>query len=504
MPKTENKITKTTIEDYLRCAFPAVAVESHEEGRLLQEIRAIGKLKGFENMRVVTISASQNLFDTHGDRENPAGRILERACTYPKAFAYVAEKPEHVLVVYDFQHIIKNGGSYRALKDQFKALKEQGSCVILVAPNWDLPSELTHDVPVLDFALPTRDQLSTALEVVVDSAKMASLKEDQKAACLDAASGLTLQEAENSFALSLSKTRRLEPQVISDEKMKLVRASGLLTIEPPPEVEPAGLNEYKRFVREEVLPVKDDPELRVKGILTVGVPGTGKTLFGRAIGQMLGWPVLGCDIGSLKAGIVGGSEANMRRMTKLAEGCAPCVLLFDEIEKGVGGHESSGRTDGGTTLGMVGHLLKWLQDQKGVLAVMTCNDYSLLPAPLARAGRIDAHFFVDLPTETEREEIAWVHLLRFGCDNRDLAAAVVPLSANWTGAEIEQLIKSAARRTRRQITPESLVDAARDIRPISKTKASEIEALRVWAKDSFRIANSLDAPKAEMKARKIR
>ncbi|RMH37670.1 MAG: AAA family ATPase [Nitrospirae bacterium] len=98
----------------------------------------------------------------------------------------------------------------------------------------------------------------------------------------------------------------------------------------------------------------------------------------------------------------------------IAEAIAPCVLWLDEIEKAIGGHASSAATDSGVTLGMVGTLLTWMQEFTGqVLVMATCNDYQKLPAEFTRAGRFDERFFVDLPSEDERYEIAMIHLRRY-------------------------------------------------------------------------------------------
>ncbi len=221
---------------------------------------------------------------------------------------------------------------------------------------------------------------------------------------------------------------------------------------------------------------------------------------------MLGWPVLRLDIGALKGSLVGQSESNMRAALKLAEAVAPCVLWLDELEKGIGGYQSSAQTDSGVTLGMVGSLLTWQQEHTSpVLTIATVNDHAKLPAELTRAGRFDESFFVDIPNRAEREHIACIHLARFGCvaqsdqnvessDNAApaLSSHIAELSQGWTGAEIEQLVKSAARRANRRPTPELLTTCAADVKPLLQTRSSEFNAMRAWAKNALRFANTPD------------
>jgi len=378
---------------------------------------------------------------------------------------------------------------------------------VLVAPSWQIPPELEHDIPVIHEPLPSREDLAGALSTCARSVDVdpASIPAETRAAILDAASGLTLGEAEGAIALAYNGTGFL-PDVISNEKMKRVRQSGYLTVSVPADIESlGGLGEFKRYVETEIIPAMTDPQLRVKGVLLVGIPGTGKSLAARVLAAMLKRCILRCDIGSLKDSKQGESERKLREALKLAEAVAPIVLWFDEIEKGVGGAASSSQTDGGTLLGMVGSLLTWMQEHTAdIIIVATCNDYKKLPAELTRAGRFDERFFVDMPMNPdERAEIAAVHLKRFGA-NVDHASAITPITEGWTGAEIEQLVISTARRTARNITPEALLTAADDIKPISVVRKAEIEALREWGNNYLRPANTAVAKTVPTVERRIR
>ena len=488
------------LKSYFGAAFPAVAVSTCEEVRFVQSL-----LAEFPEKTVLAISAVGGLRDlrTHA--------VLDETATFGKAFAAATHRPETLLVVFDWQGVARNAAAYRALKDQFVELKARGCCIVLIAPSWNLPHELQHDLPILEWSLPSRDQLREALTLVADSAGE-TVDATTEAACLDAAAGLTLQEAENSFALALVECNALDANRIAEEKMRLVKNSGFLEVWPAVAPESVGgLDALKDYFVREVLPSRDDADLRVRGVMLVGIPGTGKSLAAKAAGALLGWPVLRLDIGALKGSLVGQSESNMRAALKLAEAVAPCVLWLDELEKGVGGYQSSAQTDSGVTLGMVGSLLTWQQEHKApVLTIATVNDHSKLPAELTRAGRFDESFFVDIPNPTEREHIAGIHLARFGCEPgiesatnggdtrsdgsgaKPLASHIAELSHGWTGAEIEQLVKSAARRANRRPTPELLTSCAAEVKPLMRTRATEFNAMRVWARNALRFANTPD------------
>ena len=131
--------------------------------------------------------------------------------------------------------------------------------------------------------------------------------------------------------------------------------------------------------------------------------------------------------------------------------------------------------------------------------VTTVNDFGKLPPELTHPGRVDEKFFCDLTAFDERYQIAMIQIYRL-CQLRAIHYQTVKVMANYlagltaeyTGAEIEQIIKSAARRTSRQITEESLLQAAQEITPISRS--SNIKELRQWAMHNLRMANDQPVP----------
>lgn len=482
---------------YRAAGYPAIAVESVEEERLIAALRnGLATPPGMESGTMLVASATGVVDQTTGQRSAPG---------YPAAIATAAQKENSLLVFLDWQHVSRNAGAYRVLRDALPTLRAQGSMVILVAPAWALPAELEHEIPVVRWSLPTREELGAAVAVVAQSAGIDEVGD--LTPVLDAAAGLTLAEAEGAAALAVAEGGSIDPTIIQREKLRLVKSTGYLEVWQPCPVEDfGGCGELRSYLENEVVQSASDLDLAVRGILLVGVPGTGKSLACRMVGAALQWPVIRLDVGACKGSLVGETERRLRDGLARVEALAPCVLVLDEIEKAVGGYASSAATDSGTTLGMVGALLTWLQEHKSqVVTVATCNDYSALPPELTRAGRFDERFFVDLPGSDERAEIAAVHLRKYGCEPDGHAARIADLSDGWTGAEIEQLVRSAARRTKRAITAEAIAVSATDIRPISKVRASEIESLRTWAKNSLRIANTRQsaAPAASGGARRV-
>ena len=223
-------------------------------------------------------------------------------------------------------------------------------------------------------------------------------------------------------------------------------------------------------------------------------------------------PLLKMNMSDIMDSKVGQSEKNIDRALKLAESVSPCVLWIDEFEKALAGMSSSDKSDGGTTSRVIQTLLTWLSDKEApVFVIATANDITKLPAELTRAGRFDDIFFVSLPAQSEREEIYKIHLTKRGykiCNTSDdencfTEAQIVELakqSADFTGAEIEQVVAEAGRRayadyrkgnrSTHYIRQEDLLEQISKIVPLSKRNPELLTELRNWAKQSAKCASS--------------
>ena len=120
-----------------------------------------------------------------------------------------------------------------------------------------------------------------------------------------------------------------------------------------------------------------------------------------------------------------------------------------------------------------------------VFLVATANDVSQLPPELIRKGRLDEIFFIELPSPSEREEIFRIHLKKLGFYSADLDIdSLIPISENFSGSEIEQLVISAmykARTLEVNVTTESLVTEILQTKPLAVVMSEKVTALRAWA-----------------------
>lgn len=374
-----------------------------------------------------------------------------------------------------------------------------------------LPPELERELTVVEFALPGKDALRSVLHGILASADVKDLAPELMEKSIDAASGLTTIEAENAFALSYVQTKGIEPTIVAREKALAVKKSGLLEIIETRESLDSigGLDALKDwFLKRRFAFTQraiDYGLPAAKGLLIIGIAGTGKSLTAKVAAQVFGVPLLKLDAGRLYGGLVGQSEANLRSVIQTAEAIAPCCLWLDELEKGLAGSKSSGSTDGGTSARVIGSLLSWLQEKASpVFVVATANDVSQLPPELLRAGRWDQMFFVDLPNQIEREAIWTIQIRKHhrnpaDFDTNQLARA----SEGLTGSEIEAVVVESLYNAFDRNTEPTDLDIARvltEFVPLSKTMAEQITSLRSWAKGRARFATT---PPSHSKVRKF-
>lgn len=188
---------------------------------------------------------------------------------------------------------------------------------------------------------------------------------------VDAALGMTSMEADLAFCLAAVKDSLGEnaPYTVSAEKEQIIRKSGILDFFPKNESlkDVGGMDVLKDWLFKRQIAyqkrARDWGLQEPKGLLLLGVPGCGKSLTAKSIASFWNMPLLRLDVGKVFQGLVGSSEDNIRKAIATAEAVAPCVLWIDEIEKGLGGVQSSGSTDGGVTSRIFSTILTWMQEK---------------------------------------------------------------------------------------------------------------------------------------------
>lgn len=478
------------LETLIRARYPIVYILSWEEARVEEAVQVVANTL---ERKVITWSLTQGMNpQPPGFGQNP--HLVPEL----EVLTQINSGPDQcIYLIKDYHPYMSDYRVIRVLRDLAEKLRPRKQTILIVSPLLKLPPELEKEITVLDFGLPTAEEIEQKLNDVIMAVREnpqldVNLAPEAREAIIHAAQGLTLEEIESVFARSLVRRRMLDVSEILVEKQQIIRKSGILEYSPP-EVTMAdvgGLDLMKEWLRQRRTAFTQKARAfglpSPKGVLLIGVQGGGKSLSAKAVAALWNLPLLRMDMGKVFSGIVGSSEENMRKALSVAESVSPCVLWIDELEKGLAGVQSSSFSDAGTTARVFATFLTWMQEKSApVFLVATANDVSMLPPELMRKGRFDEIFFIDLPHKTDRQDIISIHLKKRKRDPAkfDLVKVAVD-TEGFSGAEIEQVIVGAlftAFDANRELTTDDLVAEAKAVVPLSKMMKEDIDELRDWA-----------------------
>jgi len=262
--------------------------------------------------------------------------------------------------------------------------------------------------------------------------------------------GMTGFEVQAALIQTKRKARFADPKLLSEYRFKQLRKTDLVQYIDTSDYtfeSVGGAGRFKNWVGK--MKSAWTPEGRAfgleppKGVLAVGVWGTGKSLSIKALGNAWGLPVVQLDMGRLRSSGVGDSESNVYQAIRIIEAVAPCIIWIDEAEKSLSGGQSSAQTDSGTTSRMIGALSTWMQETKSPVCVaMTANSLKTLPVEFV--NRMDERWFFDLPSQEDRIDILKIHLKKRKQEPLNYNLALLAEKAeSMVGREIEQCLKAA-------------------------------------------------------------
>ncbi len=456
--------------ELVRACFTGIWIESHEHDDALLEI---SELCREQQWRLATWDIDQGLRVRGGASSNEMG-AADPLTAIRAMKSMSADDGASVIVLTNFHRFLGSAEIVQALARQIVEGKASRNFYIVLSPLVQIPTEIEKLFVVIEHPLPTREQLKEIAEAVATEEGELPAAERLETV-LDAAMGLTRLEAEGAFGLSLVRDQELRPDSIWEIKASTLKKTGLVQLYKGNEdlSSLGGLENLKAFCKRSLLhPSRDNPLRRPRGVLLLGVPGTGKSAFAKALGNEIGRPVLMLDIGALMGSLVGQTEQNVRRALQIADAMEPCILFVDEIEKALSGAAGSGQNDSGVSSRMLGTLLSWMNDHtSNVYLIATCNDVSRMPPELTRAERFDGIVFLDLPGRLQKDQIWDQYVTLFDLD----ADQKRPDDSKWTGAEIRSCCRLSA------LLDMPLQQAAMNVVPIAVTANESVERLRQWA-----------------------
>jgi SpoVK/Ycf46/Vps4 family AAA+-type ATPase len=219
------------------------------------------------------------------------------------------------------------------------------------------------------------------------------------------------------------------------------------------------------------------------GVLFMGVSGCGKSMAAKAIARAWDVPLVRLDMSLVLSGAYGPPEMAFEHATRIAEEIAPIVLWIDELENSFGYDE---RAPGEGNINVFSSFLTWMQDKsQKIFIAATANRIKQLPAELMRKGRFDQLFFLDLPTIEERQQILKIHIALQGAEPSEFDLSYLSaITKEWSGAEIEQVVKSAridAYQENRGFTEEDIAHTTASMVPLAQTMKEQIKEIKDWS-----------------------
>lgn len=474
----------------IRADTPLLAVDTHEEMEVIAAFqRAMPQC--LRPLFAWSITTGLKRLDLDADaKPMSSGEVLN---------AIVDTQQKSVFLLLDYTPFLRYVVTLRQLREIVIRQGVVAHTIVLVGSKLELPQELEQVAVRFRIKLPTQAELD---QMVREEAMAYSREQSGKRVQIHASALKAV--VRNLLGLAASDARRILRRVIASDgmitdadlpvvakaKFDLLSKGGVLSFEYDPIGfdDVAGLRRLKRWVEQrravflgEATRAGLDPP---KGILLLGVQGTGKSLAAKAVAGGFRVPLLRLDMASIYNKYHGETERNLRESLANAEVMAPCVLWIDEIEKAF----ATSGSDDGVSRRILGYFLTWMAERKAkIFLVATANAIEHLPPELLRKGRFDEIFFVDLPAPDARSELFRLHLLKRGLKPEafDLAE-LADASTGFSGAEIEQAVVSALYAAHGEdagLDQRHLLDEVRHTRPLSVLMAEKVNALRQWAQE---------------------
>ncbi|MBI5560439.1 MAG: AAA family ATPase [Deltaproteobacteria bacterium] len=510
------------IKLHVEARYPILWLVSFEERRVEKLLENLCKKMGYNYW---CWSVSRGLYGSDRKKTEKIGR--EKILSVIEEKVLKSEDANNIFLLKDIASYFPSHEFLRRFRDLPAIADEQRSlnAVCILSPTLsEIPPELEEDIIVIELSLPDYEEIEEMVTTTYGHLIPKTWHASIKSILYKSLQGLSMDNIRRVVrkAISLNNGVLNENCIryIQDEKQQIIKKQKMLDYYPHKETidHIGGLDELKKWFieREHVFRLSREKTETLgleipKGLLLIGVPGSGKSLCCKALAGIWNLPLLRMDVGRVFGSTVGESEKNIRRCIQLAEAVSPCIMWIDEIDKAFGG-VTGYQGDSGTQLRVFGTFITWLQEkEKPVFVIATANEPKNLPPELWRKGRYDEVFFVDLPSSEEREEIFRIHLeKRMQEPGRFNVTELTQNSQGYTGAEIEQAVKDAVvttfnelhkgkeakemdeivdRLSSLNLSQEVMVHSLRRITPLSVLKKEEIEALRLWSQQRARPAS---------------
>ena len=484
---------------FLKARYPIIYINTIEEDRVEYVIR-----KNIKTNLKRSIY-SWDFVDGYTNNPNNQGFGKRNPIQALELVEKLNPETPAIFLLKDFNRFLNDLSISRKLRNLSRILKLQPKTIIIIGSELTIPRELQDLITVLQFQLPTEEEIIKELQRLTQSLQIdvdIKLFENLTRSC----QGLSLERIRRVLSKIIATYKTINENSISillSEKKQIISQTEILEYWSVNEKFDGlgGLKNLKEWLKKRQTAFSSQavnyglPTPR--GLLLIGIQGTGKSLTAKAIANDWKLPLLKLDVGKLFGGIVGESESRLRQMISVSEAISPCILWIDEIDKAFSNSESKG--DSGTSNRVLGTFISWLSEKtKPVFVIATANSIDSLPLEIIRKGRFDEVFFLDLPQKSEREEIFQIHLKQFRPNSWENFnyLELAQLTEYFSGAEIRQTIIEAMYQAfyeKREFTTNDIRNAITELIPLARIENAQMLKLKNWATSGkIRLASTKD------------
>lgn len=478
---------KNELNLFLKARYPVLSIDTIEEDRVEYIIRK--SIKTNLNRSIY----SWDFIDGYTNNPNNEGFAKRNPLQALELVERLNPETPAIFLLKDFHRFLNDLSVSRKLRNISRILKLQPKTIIIVGSEVKIPKELQDLITTLQFQLPLEEEIREELNRLVSSLNL-QVDSQLFETLIRASQGLSLERIRRVLSKIIATYKTINEnsiQILLSEKKQIISQTEILEYWSVTEKidNLGGLDNLKDWLKKRKtafsIQASNYGLPTPRGLLLIGIQGTGKSLTAKAIANDWQLPLLKLDVGKLFGGIIGESESRLRQMITLAETISPCILWIDEIDKAFSATESKG--DSGTSNRVLATFTSWLSEKtQPVFVISTANNIDLLPLEIIRKGRFDEIFFLDLPKKEEREEIFKIHLQEFrpnswqSFDYSKLAKS----SEAFSGAEIRQSIIEAmyhAFYEKREFLTEDICKALEELIPLANLESKQMKNLQNWA-----------------------
>jgi SpoVK/Ycf46/Vps4 family AAA+-type ATPase len=481
----------------LKARYPIIYINTIEEDRVEYIIRKY--IKTSLNRSIY----SWDFIDGYTNNPNNEGFAKRNPVQALELVERLTAQTPALFLLKDFNRFLTDVSISRKLKNISRILKLQPKTIIIIGSEFNIPKELSDLITILQFQLPVESEINYELNRLIESLNI-QIDQQILESLTRACQGLSLERIRRVLSKIIATYKTIDENSIKlllSEKKQIISQTEILEYWSVDDTisKIGGVDNLKNWLKKRKtsfgIQASNYGLPTPRGLLLVGIQGTGKSLTAKAIANEWQLPLLKLDVGKLFGGIVGESESRLRQMIQVAETISPCILWIDEIDKAFSNNNNTG--DSGTSNRVLATFISWLSEKtKPVFVVATANNVDLLPLEIIRKGRFDEIFFLDLPQKQEREQIFKIHIQEFRPNRWELFdySKLAQLSEAFSGAEIRQSIIEAmyhAFYEKREFTTEDICLSLTQLIPLSKLENNQTLKLKNWAVSGrIRLASS--------------